>query len=174
MGARHKRAGRLISLPSPSWSEGTDMRLGCQRVGSMLRALGGQLGGLQKFVPCTLGVHDRRPRHSRWERCGHGSTSRLKHSGGPEALNALLRLFLASEGLMNGVAHCHSATAQLIQQKTFSPLVLSQSAGVHILVCDRGRGSAPSTIQVCRECSRYGETRPVPGESLPTPQRGKG
>ena len=37
-------------------------------------------GGLGRFVPCCIGANHCRLRHTGWERCGHGLTSRLRES----------------------------------------------------------------------------------------------
>ena len=57
------RAGRGISPGSSPISDGVQIRLGCQFVGSPLRSLAKLPGGLSRFIPCSLGRHLSRLRH---------------------------------------------------------------------------------------------------------------
>ena len=49
--------------------------------------------GLGWFVPCSLGANHRRLRHTGWEKCGHGLTSRPRESAWEGFGDELLVLF---------------------------------------------------------------------------------
>ena len=51
------------------------------------------LGGLGRFVPCSIGANHCRLRYIGWEKCGHGRTSRPRESASELFLNELLTLF---------------------------------------------------------------------------------
>ena len=50
-------------------------------------------GGLGRFVPCSIGANHCRLRHTRWEKCGHGLSSRPWESASEVYMNELLQLF---------------------------------------------------------------------------------
>ena len=68
--------------PSPV-SDGVQIRLGCQFIGSMLRSSGKLPGGPGRFVPGSLGPHLSRLRHQGWLQCGHGLSCRPYESSMP-------------------------------------------------------------------------------------------
>ena len=70
------RPNRPILLPSKPVSEGIEFQQGCQFICSLFRALGKLIGGLGRFIPCTVGGHMSRLRHLGWHQCSHGLTSR--------------------------------------------------------------------------------------------------
>ena len=51
------------------------------------------LGGLCRFVPCSIGANHCRLRQIGWEECGHGHTSRPRESASELFLDDLLGLF---------------------------------------------------------------------------------
>ena len=51
------------------------------------------LGGLGRFVPCSIGADHCRLRRIGWEKSGHGLTSRPRESASELFLNELLGLF---------------------------------------------------------------------------------
>ena len=63
-------------------------------------------GGLQRFVPCSIGANHWRLRHIGWEKCGHGLTSRPRESASELFLNEVLGLFRyppkSGRALLNG------------------------------------------------------------------------
>ena len=71
----HVRAHRPILIPSVPVSEGIEIRHGCQFVSSSVRALSKLLGGLDRFLPCSLGSHMSWLRHLGWNQCSHGLSS---------------------------------------------------------------------------------------------------
>ena len=64
-----------------------------QVIGAMMRSLCTLLGGLGRFVPCAIGANHCRLRHTGWEKCGHGLSSRPRESASEAFLNDLLQLF---------------------------------------------------------------------------------
>ena len=89
----HRRPGRLICVDTPPVSEGVQIRLGCQFLGSMFRSLGKLPGGLGRFLPGSLGTHLCRLRHFGWLQCCHGLDCRPLESCLPDCLGSLLDLF---------------------------------------------------------------------------------
>ena len=67
----HVRAHRPISISCVP-SEGIEIRQWCRFIRSLVRALGKLPGGLGGFLPCSVGGHMSRLRHSGWEQCSHG------------------------------------------------------------------------------------------------------
>ena len=51
------------------------------------------LGGIRRFVSFEVGANHCRLRHTGWERCGHGLTSRPREPASEGFLNELLVLF---------------------------------------------------------------------------------
>ena len=49
------RPDRPILLPSAPASEGIEIRRGCQFMSGLFRALGKLVGGLGRFIPCSIG-----------------------------------------------------------------------------------------------------------------------
>ena len=78
----------------------------CRFIGALMRSLCLLLGGLRRFVPCSIGANHCRLRHSGWECCGHGLTSRPHESASELFLNELLSLFRypprSGRALLNG------------------------------------------------------------------------
>ena len=72
---------------------GIDIWRSCRFIGAMMRSLCLLLGGLRRFVPCSIGANHCRLRHSVWETCGHGLTSRPRESSSELFLDELLGLF---------------------------------------------------------------------------------
>ena len=85
----HVRANRPILLPSVPVSEGIEIRHGCQFLSSLVRALAELLGGLGRFMPCSLGSHMSRLRHLGWNQCSHGLSSRPLESCHHQCLRAV-------------------------------------------------------------------------------------
>ena len=101
------RPGRAVHIgPSPV-SDGVQIRVGCQFIGSMFRSLGRLPGGLGRFIPGSLGPHLSRLRHLGWLQCGHGLSCRPYESSMPDCLEPLLSLLgypaNAIGALSNGV-----------------------------------------------------------------------
>ena len=86
------RPGRCVNIDSPPVSEGVQIRVGCQFVGSMFRRLGRLPGGLGRFVPGSLGPHLCRLHHLAWLQCSHGLSCRPLESSLPGCLGPLLDL----------------------------------------------------------------------------------
>ena len=55
-------------------------------------------GGLGRFVTCSIGANHCRLRHTGWEKCGHGLTSRPRESASVHFLDELLGLFRCPPG----------------------------------------------------------------------------
>ncbi len=51
-----RRLGRPLYIGTPPVSEGVQIRLGCQFLGSLFRSLGNLPGGLSRFIPGSLGT----------------------------------------------------------------------------------------------------------------------
>ena len=108
----------------------------------MMRSLCLLLGGLGRFVPCSVGANHCRLRHLGWEKCGHGLTSRPRESASELFLNELLSLFRypprSGRALPNGTlplrycaarfAHC-TPTWRLLVSGRVSGLVAAYSDG---------------------------------------------
>ena len=79
---RYLRPGRPISVPAVPFGPGTDIWRSCRFIGAMMRSLfllpGGE--GLGRFMHCSVGANRCRLRHTGWEKCGHGLTSRPRES----------------------------------------------------------------------------------------------
>ena len=71
------------------FSEGMEIRHGCQFISSLVRALGKLPGGLGRFLPCQVGTHLSRLRHLGWNQCSHGLTSRPLESSHHRCLSAV-------------------------------------------------------------------------------------
>ena len=90
---RYLRPGRPISVSAVPFGPGSDIWRSCRFTGAMMRSLCLLLGGLGRFVPCSIGAHHCRLRHVGWERCSHGLTSRPLESASGPFLDQLLQLF---------------------------------------------------------------------------------
>ena len=90
---RNRRAGRSISVSAVPFGPGTDIWRSCRFIGAMMRSLCLLPGGLERFMPCSIGAEHCRLRHFGWEKCGHGLTSRPRESASEPFFNKLLRLF---------------------------------------------------------------------------------
>ena len=82
----------LSLIGAPPVSEGVQIRLGCQFIGSLFRSLCKLPGGLNRFIPGSLGTHLCRLSHLGWLQCSHGLTSRPLESSLPDCLSPLLDL----------------------------------------------------------------------------------
>ena len=87
---RYLRPGRPISVSAVPLGPGTDIWRSCRALFGALRALP---GGIGRFIPCDVGANHRRLRHIRWEKCGHGFTSRPRESASEAFLDEMLQLF---------------------------------------------------------------------------------
>ena len=85
----HVKANRPVLLPSVPVSEGIEIRHGCQFLSSLVRALAKLPGGLDRFLPCSLGSHMSRLRHLGLNQCSHGLTSRPLESCHDQCLQAV-------------------------------------------------------------------------------------
>ena len=72
---------------------GIDIWRTCGFIGALVSSLCLLLGGLGRFVPCSIGANHCRLRHIGWEKCGHGLTSRPRESASEAFLHELLLLF---------------------------------------------------------------------------------
>ena len=79
---RYLRPGRPISVSAVPFGPGIDTWRSCRFI-----------GGLGRFVPCSIGANHCRLRHLGWERCSHGLTSRPQESASGPFLDQLLLLF---------------------------------------------------------------------------------
>ena len=77
---RYLRPGRPISVSAVPFGPGIDIWRSCRFIGAMMRSLCLLPGGLDRFVPCSIGANHCRLRHLGWERCCHGLTSRPRES----------------------------------------------------------------------------------------------
>ena len=90
---RYLRPGRPISVSAVPFGPGIDIWRSCRFIGAMMRSLCLLLGGLRRFVPCSIGAKHCRLGHLGWERCSHGLTSRPRESASAPFLDQLLLLF---------------------------------------------------------------------------------
>ena len=90
--------GRPISVSAVPVGPGIDIERSCRFLGSLVRFLALQPGGLIRFLPCRIGADHCRLRHLGWEKCGHGLTSRPRETSHPEFLDSLLGVFGYPEG----------------------------------------------------------------------------
>ena len=90
---RYLRPGRLISVSAVPFGPGIDTWRSCRFIGALMRSFCLLLGGLGRFVPCSIGANHCRLRHIGWEKCGHGLTSRPQESASGSFLDQLLQLF---------------------------------------------------------------------------------
>ena len=109
-----RRLGRPIYIGTPPVSEGVQIRLGCQFLGSLFRSLGTLPGGLGRFIPGSLGTHLCRLSHLGWLQCSHGLTCRPMESCMPGCLKPLLDLLgypaTAISALSNGPLRIRNCT----------------------------------------------------------------
>ena len=82
----NSRPGRTTHVGTSPVSDGVQIRLGCQFVGSMFLSLGRLPPGLGRFIPGSVGPHLSRLRHLGWFQCGHGLTSGPYESSMPGCL----------------------------------------------------------------------------------------
>ena len=87
---RYLRPGRAISVSAVLFGRGIDIWRSCRFIGALMRSLCLLLGGLGRFVPCSIGANHCRLRHSGWEKSGHGLTSPTRESASELFLNELL------------------------------------------------------------------------------------
>ena len=90
---RSLRPGRPISVSAVPFGPGIDIWRSCRFIGALMRSLCLLLGGLRRFVPCSIGANHCRLRHIGWEKCGYGLTSRPWESASEVFVNELLQLF---------------------------------------------------------------------------------
>ena len=95
---RYLRPGRPISVSAVPFGPGIDIWRSCRFICALMRSLCLLLGGLGRFVPCSIGVNHCRLRHIGWEKCGHGLTSRPRESASLHFLDELLALFRYPSG----------------------------------------------------------------------------
>ena len=74
---QHRRADRPMSISSALVTEGIELRLLCQFIGSSVRALNELPGGVVMFLPCNAGTHVSRHRLLAWDQCSLGLTHGL-------------------------------------------------------------------------------------------------
>ena len=84
---------RPISVSAVPFGPGIDIWRSCRFIGALMSSLCMLPGGLDRFVPCSIGADHCRLRHIGWEKCGHGLTSRPRESSSELFLNELLGLF---------------------------------------------------------------------------------
>ena len=90
---RYLRPGRPISVSADPYGPGIDIWRSCRFIGALMRSLCLLLGGLGRFVTCSIGANHCRLRQKGWEKCGHGLTSRPRESASVPILDELLGLF---------------------------------------------------------------------------------
>ena len=89
---RYLRPRRPISVSAVLFGPRIDIWCSCRFIGALMRSLCLLLGGLDKFLPYSVGAHRCKLRHIGWEKCGHGLTSRPRESASELLLNELLGL----------------------------------------------------------------------------------
>ena len=103
---RYLQLGRPISVSAVPFGPSIDIWRSCRFIAAMMRSLCLLLGGLGRFVPCSIGANHCRLRHIGWERCGHGRTSRPRESSSELFLDQFLLLFQyppkSSRALLDG------------------------------------------------------------------------
>ena len=117
---RFLRPGRQISVSAVPFGPGIDIWRSCRFIGALMRPLSLlPLGGLRRFVPCSIGANHCRLRHIGWEKRGHGLTSRPRESASVLFLSELLSLFRylprSGRALLNGkllLRYCAARFAQ--------------------------------------------------------------
>ena len=90
---RYLRPGRPSSVSAVPFGPGVVIWRSCRFIGALMGSLCLLLGGLGRFVPCSIGANHCRLRHIGWEKCGHGLSSRPRESASEVFLNELLLLF---------------------------------------------------------------------------------
>ena len=60
---RYLRPGRPISVSAVPFGPGIDIWRSCRFIGALMRSLCLLPGGLQRFVPCSIGANHCRLRH---------------------------------------------------------------------------------------------------------------
>ena len=87
---RYRRPGRPISVSAVPFGPGTDIWRSCRLIGALFRVLCALPGGIGRFMPCDIGAKHCRLRHTGWEKCSHGLTSRPRESASEGFLHELL------------------------------------------------------------------------------------
>ena len=105
---RYLRPGCRISVSAVPFGPGIDIWRSCRFIGALMRSLCLLLGGLGRFVPCSIGANHCRLRHIGWEKCGHGLTSRPRESASELFLNELSSLFVITRDLVVLFLTAHS------------------------------------------------------------------
>ena len=147
------RLGRVLHVGT----DGVQIRLGCQFIGSLFRSLGKLPGGLGRFIPGSLGPHLSRLRHLGWLQCGHGLTCRPLESSLPGCLEPLLHLLGypagAVDALSNGflrIRYCtHSFARRLLPWGFGNDSISSEVIHFRIGHCslgDVGHHSLPEEV----------------------------
>ena len=77
---RYLRPGRPISVSAVPFGLGIDIWRSCRFIGALMRSLCLLPGCLGRFVTCSIGADHCQLRHTGWEKCGHGLTSRPRES----------------------------------------------------------------------------------------------
>ena len=102
---------------------GIDIWRSCRFIGAMMRSLCLLLGGLGRFVLCSIGANHCRLRHLGWERCSHGLTSRPQESASAPFLDQLLLLFhyppRSSGALLAGTLPSRYCSAKFASETPF-------------------------------------------------------
>ena len=93
---RYLPPGRPISVSAVPLAPHIDIWRSCRFIGALMRSLCLLLGGLRRFVPCSIGANHCRLRHVGWEKCGHGLTSRPRETASEPFLHELYLLALFS------------------------------------------------------------------------------
>ena len=99
------RPGRVIHVGTSPISDGVQIRLGCQFIGSLFRCLSKLPGGFGRFIPGSLGPHLSRLGHLGWLQCGHGLTCRPLESSLPGCLEPLLYLLGYPAGAVGALSN---------------------------------------------------------------------
>ena len=123
------RPGRPISVSAVPFGTGIDIWRSCRFIiGAMMRSLCMLLGGLGRFVPCSIGAYHCRLRHVCWERCSHGLTSRPQESASGTFLDQLLLLLLypprSSGALLAGTLPSRYCSAKFASRTPFWALLV--------------------------------------------------
>ena len=99
------RPGRCVQIGTSPVSEGVQIRVGCQFVGSMFRSLSKLPGGLSRFIPGSQGPQLSRLRHLGWLQCSHGLSCRPLESSLPGCLGPLLDLMGYPAGAVGALSN---------------------------------------------------------------------
>ena len=107
------RPARPISVSAVPFGPGIDFWRSCRFIGALMRSLCLLPGGLGRFAHCSIGANHCRLRHTGWEKCSHGLTSRPRESASLHFLDELLALFSVPCWFWTCVACWHSSPSVL-------------------------------------------------------------